>query len=183
MNSDETKTKEKIIDACKVFSLADALHVQLKAIEDRRLGEVRQWYDSLVLIQTSIYSTLVLCLYHLLKEEEKHSVHELIRISSAHLGLTAEMAEKMQAELNDAEEQIEELKKNRDKRIAHFDKNNISPLNDPTIEHLLQLAKNVLTQLRDEVLKESHSFDMVISRGMDSIMDALQSQIEHEKIE
>lgn len=72
------------------------------------------------------------------------------------------------------------LKENRDKRIAHFDKMNIQPLNDNLIEELLSKAQELLGELNERALKRTHSFGIALSRGMDNVMKTLREQIERE---
>jgi hypothetical protein len=168
--------EQKIKDASAVFSLAKSLYHQLKALEDKKYEATLGHYDFLILVQTSLYSTLVLNLYHLLKDRERHSIITLLNLSTQFLGLDEKIALKMKEELAASEQPIEELKENRDKRIGHFDKKHIAPLNDNTIEHLIALAEKQLKILNLEALKRDHSFNLPLSKGMSDGMEILNAE-------
>lgn len=65
------------------------------------------------------------------------------------------------------------LRENRDKRIGHFDKKNIVPLSDDTIEHLLGLVEKQLKAINLEALKTDHSFYLPLNRGITDGMEIL----------
>lgn len=91
--------KQKIKDANAVFSLAKSLYQQLRELEDKKYEALLNHFDFLILIQTSLYSTLVLNLYHLLRDKEKHSITTLLNLSTQFLGLNEKLAIKMREEL------------------------------------------------------------------------------------
>lgn len=174
-------TIQKIRDANAILSFAKTLHYQLLVLEKGENDEARYWFDSLVLFQTSIYSALVLNLYHLLRHTEKNSIVSLIESSIAHCDLPGDAGGQMIDKLKDSNDQIEELRYNRDKRVAHFDLKNTASLSDETIGSLIELAESVLKEITSIVLISDHSYDISMSRDMGSIMSALKNQIESEK--
>jgi len=167
---------EKIQSASAVLALVKSLYRQLKEVENAKFDEMRGYFDFLVLLQTSIYSAVVLNLYHLLKDGEKHSLSKIVNLSVQHLDLKKETSDKLKQELADSEKHIERLVENRDKRIAHFDKKGIAPLDDKTLDHLLKIAENQLKTLNQDALKRDHSFDIPFSKGMNDCMEILSSE-------
>jgi hypothetical protein len=166
-------TTQKIIDASAVLSLAKSLFEQLKALEDSKYDKMRNFYDSLVLLQTSIYSTLVLNLFHLLRDGEKHSITRIANSSVQHLGMQQVTSDEIHSELNKRQETIELLKENRDKRVAHFDKKNIVPLADKAIEELIAVAETSLKTLNLKALARDHSFGIPLTTDMKFMMEIL----------
>lgn len=169
----EKETIGRIQAASSVFSLAKTLYQQLLYLEDSKFDECRRMYDFLVLIQTSLYSTIILNLSHLLKDNEKHSVKKLVNLSVMNCGLERESAETLISELRASEEQIDALVRNRDKRIAHFDKKELNSLNDETIIHLMELTERLLKEINLKVLKRDHSFGIAINTSMEKCMQVL----------
>jgi hypothetical protein len=169
----EKETIGRIQAASSVFSLAKTLYQQLLYLEDSKFDECRRMYDFLVLIQTSLYSTIVLNLSHLLKDGEKHSIGKLLNISVEYCGLEKESAEKLISELQASEQEIDALVRNRDKRIAHFDKKELNSLNDRTITYLMELTERLLKTINSEVLKRDHSFGIPMNTSMEKCMQVL----------
>jgi len=126
-------TIQKIKDANAILSFAKTLHHQLLVLEKGENDEVCDWFDSLVLLQTSMYSSLILNLYHLLRHTEKNSIVSLIKSSTAHCSLPEDTGGKMIDKLKDSNDLIEKLRYNRDKRVAHFDLKKTASLSDETI--------------------------------------------------
>lgn len=171
--SEKGETISRIQVASRVFGLTKSLYHQLLYLEEPRFDDCRRMYDFLVLIQTSLYSTIVLNLSHLLKDSEKHSVKKLVNLSVEYCGLEKERAREILSELEASDDQIELLVRNRDKRIAHLDKLELDSIGDETLTYLVGLAEKVLIEINQEVLKGDYSFGIAMNTSMEKCMEVL----------
>ena len=164
--------KSKLRDANSILSMSMVLHTELLALEKKDYQKVRHFYDSLVLIRTSIFAELLLNLYHLLKSDEKNSIAKLINVSVWLKLLDKKKSAALRDKSNACQQEVEKLKETRDKRIAHYDKKDTLGIDDTAIVTRLKIAEEVLKELTGIILKQSHSYGIALSRDMTSIMDA-----------
>lgn len=176
MSKEEVTSKIK--DANAILSLAKALFSELQICELSDFDNPSWYFCSLTFIRTSFYHTLVLNLYHLLKDSEEHSISNLVDLAIAHLEFDPKDGELIKKELAANSETVKELKVARDKRIAHFDINNTAPLSDKTIGQLIDIAEKQLKILNLKALKVDHNFNMVVNNDMKLVMKALMTEFD-----
>lgn len=159
-----------------ILSLSKCIYLQLKALEQDKFDRLRDQYDCLIIIQTSIYTNLIINLYHLLSDD-KHSISSLLKNLKGIGYLTSELEMEMQAKLESNRDAIQKLKTNRDKRIGHFDKKDILPLDNQTIDSLLDLAERQLLILNSIIGKTDNCFGIALSWDLNDVLDILNRQL------
>lgn len=172
------KIEQGIKNATAVLAMAKVLYRQLKELEDPRYYEIARHFEFLRLVQTSIYATLVLNLSYLVDEREENSITSIVNSAARNQRLTAALAQQIKTEIETSRPHINDLKYNRDKRIAHFDVRDISPLGDETIVRLLQLAESQIAVLNGEVLGKTHDPSIALSWSIRDGIEILKKHYE-----